>query len=86
MIWWISAEVYQLVACVSQESYRSMHKPTVEQLFQVSLALWGLPFQPSTRVASASVVVLTSNDLRYFHTTICGTALDLAVVALEACT
>ena len=60
MIWWISAEVYQLVACVSQESYGSMQKPTVEQLFQVSLDLWGLPCQPSTRVTFVSVVVRTS--------------------------
>ena len=60
MIWWISAEVYKIVACVSRESYYSVHAPTVEQLFQVSLALWGLPCQPSARVTFVSVVVRTS--------------------------
>ena len=63
MIWWVSAEVYRLVACVSHESYRSMHKPTVEQLFQVSLALSGLPCQQSGRVTLLSLVVLETECL-----------------------
>ena len=45
MILWTSAEVYKLVAGVTRENYASMYKPTVEQLFQVRLALSGLPCQ-----------------------------------------
>ena len=54
MIWWTSAEVYRHVAGVTWESYRSMHKPTVEQLFQVSQALTELSYQLSGCVASVS--------------------------------
>ena len=39
MMWCISTEIFMHVACVTKQTYDSMHKPTVEQLFQVSQAL-----------------------------------------------
>ena len=81
MIWWTSEEVYRHVAGVTWESYDSMHKPTVEQLLQVSLALSRLPCLQSSRVTFWSLVVLDSECPTGSRSGVKG----LAGVALEAC-
>ena len=68
------------VACVTKQTYDSMHKPTVEQLFQVSQAL-------SCLASSLAEWLLVPWCLPVCcHSGSRRGAWDLAVVALAVCT